>query len=180
MGFGGNLVQGFRVYAWRAVPRFPQIALCFPSLALRPQPFGRSVGWKMFSCLQRATPHFRWSGSRLSPASQILCLQCTRQWGGQTWGQWSKLRMQGGFNSHPMPPVLVQVFTQISTPNQFGQFRFFMFSPERSAQKFSESLLRNPRGNYRKIPTTRKYHHPLTQIEKLCTAGSTQTKVETK
>ena len=39
MGFGGNLVHGFRVYAWRAVPSFPQIALCFPSLALRPQPF---------------------------------------------------------------------------------------------------------------------------------------------
>ena len=39
VGFGGNLVQGFRVYAWRAVPSFPQIALCFPSLALRPQPF---------------------------------------------------------------------------------------------------------------------------------------------
>ena len=30
-----------RLYAWRAVPSFPQIALCFPSLALRPQPFGQ-------------------------------------------------------------------------------------------------------------------------------------------
>ena len=39
MGFGGNLVQGFRVYAWRAVPSFPQIALWVPSLALWPQPF---------------------------------------------------------------------------------------------------------------------------------------------
>ena len=39
VGFGGNLVQGFRVYAWRAVPSFPQIALWVPSLALRPQPF---------------------------------------------------------------------------------------------------------------------------------------------
>ena len=39
VGFGGNLLQGFRVYAWRAVPSFPQIAQCFPSLALRPQPF---------------------------------------------------------------------------------------------------------------------------------------------
>ena len=39
--FGGNLVQGFRVYAWRAVPSFPQIALYFPSFALRPQPFWR-------------------------------------------------------------------------------------------------------------------------------------------
>ena len=38
VGFGGNLVQGFRVYAWRAVPSFPQIALCFPSFALWPQP----------------------------------------------------------------------------------------------------------------------------------------------
>ena len=39
MGFAGNSVQGFRVYAWKAVPSFPQIALCFPSFALRPQPF---------------------------------------------------------------------------------------------------------------------------------------------
>ena len=39
VGFGGNLVQGFRVYAWRAVPSFPQIELWVPSLALRPQPF---------------------------------------------------------------------------------------------------------------------------------------------
>ena len=39
VGFGGNLVLGFRAYAWGAVPSFPQIALCFPSLALRPQPF---------------------------------------------------------------------------------------------------------------------------------------------
>ena len=39
VGFWGNLVQGFRVYAWRAVPSFPQIALCFLTLALRPQPF---------------------------------------------------------------------------------------------------------------------------------------------
>ena len=31
------------VYAWRAVPSFPQIALCFPSLALRPQPFQKST-----------------------------------------------------------------------------------------------------------------------------------------
>ena len=49
VGFGGNLVQpfwsswdpvgqGFRAYAWRTVPSFPQIALCFPSFALRPQP----------------------------------------------------------------------------------------------------------------------------------------------
>ena len=41
--FGGNLVQGFRAYAWRAVPCFPQIALCFLSLALRPQPFPNFV-----------------------------------------------------------------------------------------------------------------------------------------
>ena len=39
VGFGGNLVQGFKVYAWRAAPSFPKIALCFPSFALRPQPF---------------------------------------------------------------------------------------------------------------------------------------------
>ena len=39
VGFGGNLVQGFRVYAWRAVPSFPQIALWCPSLAFWPQPF---------------------------------------------------------------------------------------------------------------------------------------------
>ena len=38
VGFGVNLVQGFRVYAWRAVPSFPQIELCVPSFALRPQP----------------------------------------------------------------------------------------------------------------------------------------------
>ena len=39
MGFGGNLVQGFRIYPWIAVPNFPQILLCFFSLALWPQPF---------------------------------------------------------------------------------------------------------------------------------------------
>ena len=39
MGFGGNLVQGFRAYALRAVPSFPQIALWGPSLAFWPQPF---------------------------------------------------------------------------------------------------------------------------------------------
>ena len=39
VGFGGNLVQGFRAYAWRAVPSFPQIALWGPSLAFWPQPF---------------------------------------------------------------------------------------------------------------------------------------------
>ena len=39
VGFGGNLVQGFRAYAWRAVPNFPQIALWGPSLAFWPQPF---------------------------------------------------------------------------------------------------------------------------------------------
>ena len=41
VGFGGNLVQGFRAYAWRAVPSFPQIALWGPSFAFWPQPFGR-------------------------------------------------------------------------------------------------------------------------------------------
>ena len=39
VGFAANLVQGFRAYAWRAVPSLLQIALCFPSLALWPQPF---------------------------------------------------------------------------------------------------------------------------------------------
>ena len=29
VGFGGNLVQGFRVYPWTAVQSFPQIVLCF-------------------------------------------------------------------------------------------------------------------------------------------------------
>ena len=38
VGFGGNLVQGFRAYAWRAVPSFLQIALWGPSLAFWPQP----------------------------------------------------------------------------------------------------------------------------------------------
>ena len=42
MGFGGNLVQGFRAYAWTAVPSFPQITQCFPSFTLRPQPFSFS------------------------------------------------------------------------------------------------------------------------------------------
>ena len=45
VGFAANLVQGFRVYAWRAVPSFAQIALCFPSFALRPQPL-RWTLWK--------------------------------------------------------------------------------------------------------------------------------------
>ena len=40
MGFGGNLVQGFRAYAWRAVPSFPQIALWGLSFTLWPQPLG--------------------------------------------------------------------------------------------------------------------------------------------
>ena len=48
VGFRGNSVQGLRAYAWRAVPSLPQIALCFPSFALRPQPF-RSEIWKCFS-----------------------------------------------------------------------------------------------------------------------------------
>ena len=39
VGFGGNLVHGFRAYAWRAVPSFPQIALWGPSFTLWPQPF---------------------------------------------------------------------------------------------------------------------------------------------
>ena len=39
MGFAANLVQGLRVCAWGAVPSLLQIALCFPSLALWPQPF---------------------------------------------------------------------------------------------------------------------------------------------
>ena len=43
MGFGGNLVQGFRVYAWRAVPCLLQIALWVPSFALWPQPL-----WNLF------------------------------------------------------------------------------------------------------------------------------------
>ena len=38
VGFGGNLVQGFRAYAWRAVPSFPQIALWGPSFTFWPQP----------------------------------------------------------------------------------------------------------------------------------------------
>ena len=29
VGFGGNLVQGFRVYPWTTVPSFPQIVLWF-------------------------------------------------------------------------------------------------------------------------------------------------------
>ena len=46
VGFGGNLVQGFRVYAWRAVPNLLQIALWVPSFALWPQPFQwQSCGW---------------------------------------------------------------------------------------------------------------------------------------
>ena len=35
---GGNLVQGFRVYAWRAVPSFPQIALCALEMQSDPSP----------------------------------------------------------------------------------------------------------------------------------------------
>ena len=52
VGFGGNLVQGFRVYAWRAVPSLLQIALCFPSLALWPQPFSElwPVCWRPCWC----------------------------------------------------------------------------------------------------------------------------------
>ena len=46
MGFGGNLVQGFRVYAWRAVPSLLQIALWVPSLALWPQPLKPEWKWK--------------------------------------------------------------------------------------------------------------------------------------
>ena len=38
VGFGGNLVQGFRVYAWRAVPSFPQIALCALEMQSDPSP----------------------------------------------------------------------------------------------------------------------------------------------
>ena len=38
VGFGGNLVQWFGVYAWRAVPSFPQIAPWGPSFTLWPQP----------------------------------------------------------------------------------------------------------------------------------------------
>ena len=33
-----NLVQGFRIYPWIAVPSFPQIPLCCFSFAIRPQP----------------------------------------------------------------------------------------------------------------------------------------------
>ena len=39
VGFGRNLVQGLRAYAWRAVPSLLQIALWVPSFALWPQPF---------------------------------------------------------------------------------------------------------------------------------------------
>ena len=51
VGFGGNLVQGFRAYAWRAVPSFPQITLCFPSFALRPQPLCyRTIFYLLYYC----------------------------------------------------------------------------------------------------------------------------------
>ena len=39
MGFGGNLVQGFRVYARRAVPSFPQTALCALEMQPGPSPY---------------------------------------------------------------------------------------------------------------------------------------------
>ena len=38
VGFAANLVQGFRVYAWRAVPSFPQIALCALEMQSDPSP----------------------------------------------------------------------------------------------------------------------------------------------
>ena len=38
VGFGGNLVQGFRVYPCTSVPSFPHIPLYFFRVAIRPQP----------------------------------------------------------------------------------------------------------------------------------------------
>ena len=50
VGFAANLVQGFRAYASRAVLSFPQIALCFPSFALRPQPLCRLFWLSLVWC----------------------------------------------------------------------------------------------------------------------------------
>ena len=40
VGFGGNLVEGFRVYALKAVPSFPQIAQCALEMQSDPSPKG--------------------------------------------------------------------------------------------------------------------------------------------
>ena len=48
--FGGNLVQGFRVYAWRAVPSFPQITLCALEMQSDPSPLN-SVNGTSLTCI---------------------------------------------------------------------------------------------------------------------------------
>ena len=74
VGFWGNLVQGFRVYAWRAVPSFPQIALCFPSFALRPQPFQFHFRFKFkFQLdLRNTTDQLRVGGKQVEGRCQWL------------------------------------------------------------------------------------------------------------
>ena len=63
VGFGGNLVQGFRAYAWRAVPSFPQITLWGPSLAFWPQPLYQCVLLKNSFILKRVDVTKLWNST---------------------------------------------------------------------------------------------------------------------
>ena len=99
VGFGGNLVQGFRAYAWRAVPSFPQIALCFPSFALRPQPFNSyflfstflSLSYPMYLALYLSFLSLLWLPC-ISQSSDIE----HRTYSFQSSRHWNALRVEGG------------------------------------------------------------------------------------
>ena len=72
------MVQGSRVYAWTAVPSFPQIALCFPSFPLRPQPFDNSCDECQKILLISGTLHQQVSSKKekcliIAPLSTFRC-----------------------------------------------------------------------------------------------------------
>ena len=124
-GFAANLVQGFRVYAWRAVPSLLQIALWDPSFALWPQPL-------LQLCKQSCvTPLEKWwdpiSFQLIFSSSPTLELDAV----GDAWRRWFQPRTKGWcLREGRLKKVSIFVFWNIFDSFFCGRlcFAFFVIS----------------------------------------------------
>ena len=121
----GNLVQGFRVYAWRAVLSLLQIALWDPSFALWPQPL-------LQLCKQSCvTPLEKWwdpiSFQLIFSSSPTLELDAV----GDAWRRWFQPRTKGWcLREGRLKKVSIFVFWNIFDSFFCGRlcFAFFVIS----------------------------------------------------
>ena len=131
VGFGGNLVQGFRVYAWRAVPSLLQIALWVPSFALWPQPFGCPLSMaSTWSCqLSLGSIQRSWVFCWSSIASKSLSFSCQGFQGPRR--NWKACMVEYWFfvqsiRDKYLLSVLLKLFLRIELPSSVNKVRCSM------------------------------------------------------